>query len=66
MNAVIEERVLIRASGNIAEFAVATRERHPLSVRTSLTYEAHMTEWTTDRKHAEAVASLLEKVGAAC
>ena len=64
MNAVIVERVLIRAGGNIVEFAVATSERHPLAVRTSLTYEAHMTEWTTDRQHAEEVASLLEKVGA--
>jgi len=56
MNALLVEKETIDLrrgqQSRQTNYAVATSERIPQSVCFSLTYEAHLTQWTTDRKAA--------------
>ena len=62
MNCLIVEKTVVDISSGRRRslFAVATSERVPLSVRMSLTHEAHLTAWTSDRKAAEDTQKLIE------
>ena len=53
MKTTIVEKLEIGNGTRKELFAVATSQRNVFSVRTSLTYEAHLTEWTSNRQLAE-------------
>lgn len=57
MNAMIVEKVrlMISTGERTMMYALATSERIPESLCTSLTYEAHLTPWTQDRSSVEAL-----------
>ena len=50
MKTAIVEKAVIKNGTRKDFFAVATSERNQFSVRTSLTFEAHLTEWTESRE----------------
>ena len=60
MKATIVQKVEIGNGKRTEFFAVATSERTGHSVRWSLTFEAHLTEWTNDREAAEELKQQIE------
>ena len=62
MKSIIAEKLLLdlATGATTAVYAVATSERNPYSIRTSLTYEGHLTEWDPDRTAVEALQRIIE------
>ena len=61
---IIEKKSLDMSTGLSRDlYAVATNEQTPLSVGVSLTFEAYITSWTTDKATAENILRYIESLG---
>ena len=60
MNSTIVEKTVIEPSGTTTYFAVATSKPHPLAVTMSLTFEAYLTPWNSQRHEVEELQRQIE------
>lgn len=61
MSSLIVEKVVVEhGKPNVTHYAVATSARNRFSVLWSLTYEAHLTPWNTNREAVEDLQRTIE------
>ena len=62
MKSTIVEKMVINNNSRTEMYAIATSVPNPFSIMTSLTYEAFLTEWNSNRRAVERLQQQIETI----